>query len=305
MKIEKIKIGAVIPVQQYGNIQPEIEISSEDKGEDLIAVGMDVIKDLFSRYSEKGGLTEHDVVLSKLTKKSFNEDKVDIEFEPVNHTYNHNGKLLIGVTDYIKRFYKPFDEDTISSVLESKWGVPQQTIRELWKWNGEITSDLGTLIDRTLEYFDKFRETGELISSQKGEERNYALPKHPILTPIVEEFYKLIEGQKGKVKTQVLISDIESGICGQADRVLIIDEEKKICRIQDYKVNINAEEKDKSHKVLAPFDSLSPTKLSKYQLQTSIYANMMQKSGWVVEGIDIYVYESNWKHFELPVLKVI
>ena len=303
MKIDKITITAVIPTQQYGNLQPGLEITDVDAKEGM-EFGIGYMKELFSRFSEKGGLTEHDIVLSKLTRKSFNED-VDIEFEPVGHTYTHKGKTLQGVTDYIKKFYKAFDADTISSVLESKWGVPQQTIRDLWEMNGKITSELGNLIDKTLEYFDKFKSTGEIISSQQKEELNYCLPKHPILRKAVTEFYELIKDQKGTVKTQVMISDIENGICGQADRVLVLDEEKKTCRIQDYKVNINAEEKDKGHKVLAPFDHLSPTKLSKYQLQTSIYANMMQKSGWVVEGIDIYVYEDTWKHFELPVLKVI
>lgn len=304
MKVDKITITAVIPTQQYGNLQPGLEISDVDAKEGM-EFGIGYMKELFSRFSEKGGLTEHDVVLSKLTKKSFNEDGVEIEFEPVAHTYTHKEKLMVNATDFIKRFYKPFDEETISSVLESKWGVPQKVIRDLWDANGKTTSSLGNLIDDTLGYYEKFKNYGEIISSQQEVEGNYCLPKHPILRKIVEEFYNLVKDDNSKVVTQALLTNIKEGFCGTADRIKILNPEKKICRVQDYKVNIEAEKVDKSHKVLAPFDKLPANKISKYQLQLSFYANLLQASGWTVEGLDVFVYEDTWKHFELPVLKVI
>lgn len=306
MEVKKITMMGVVPVQQYGNIQPTIEIDvrpGEEKQASEYAEKF--IGDFFNKYSEKGGLTERTVVaVSKLVKKSFNED-VEIEFEPVGHTYTYKGKPLVGATEYIKRFYKEFDAETISSVLESKWGVPQKNIRDMWDANGKLTSDFGSVVHRAIEDYQKFKDVGEVIASKKEEKVNSCLPKHPILRSIVEGFIEITKEEKGEVMTEVLVSNVESGICGHVDRLTILDKEKKICRIKDYKVNINSEEKDKNQKVLAPFDSLPSTKLSKYQLQTSIYANMMQKSGWVVEGIDIYVYEDNWKHFELPVLQVI
>ncbi len=309
MKIDKLQMTAVIPVQQYGNIQPSIEIlvDGNDKHDVLLAreVSEKFVKDLFSRYSEKGGLTEHDIVLSKLTRKSFNEEGINIEFEPNGHTYVYNNVPLVGATEFIKKFYKPFDVETISSVLESKWGIPQKIIKDLWDSNGDITSEFGSVIHRTLENYEKFKSYGEIISSQKKEEKNYCLPKHPVLRSIVEEFIELNKDEKGEVITEVLLSDVKSGICGQADRLIIVDKEKKICRIKDYKINIDSEVVDKSYKVLAPFNELPSTKLSKYQLQMSLYANLLQKSGWSVEGLTVFVYEKNWKKFELPILKVI
>lgn len=304
MKIDKLQMTAVIPVQQYGNIQPSIELSEVDFKEGT-EFGLSYIRDLFSRFSEKGGLTEHDVVLSKLTRKSFNEDGVDIEFEPVAHTYTYQGKPLVGATDFLKKFYKPFDVDAISSILESKWGIPQQVIRDLWEKNGEITSDFGNLVDKTLCYYEKFKSYGEIISSQQKEEKNYCLPKQPFLLKVVEEFYALVKDGDAKIITQVMLSSVKDGVCGQADRIRILDEQKKICRVQDFKVNIDAEKVDKKLKVLAPFDTLPANKISKYQLQLSLYANMLQKSGWTVDGLDVFVYEDTWKHFELPVLQVI
>lgn len=303
MKVDSLKFGATIPTQSYGNIQPEIILSDVPllEGTD---VGMRFISDLFSKYSEKGGLIPKEIIKVSGLKKSFNED-VDIGFEPINHDYSYNDKPLTGATDFIKKFYKPFDVETISSVLESKWGVPAVTIKELWEMNGKITQDLGNLIDKTLEYYENFKSYGEIISSQQKIKENYCLPKHPILRKAVEEFYNLVKDDGAKVVTQVMLSNVKEGYCGQADRIRIIDADKKICRVQDYKVNIEAEKIDKKYKVLAPFAELPSNKISKYQLQLSFYANLLQAAGWTVEALDVFVYEDTWKHFELPVLQVI
>lgn len=307
MKIDRVKIGAVIPVQRYGNLQPEIEISSQDSGEDLISAGMNVVKELFLKYSEVGGLEEKSFIPSvRMIKKSFNEPGVEIGFEPIAHLYTDDkDKKLINATDYIKKFYKPFDVDTISSVLESKWGIPAKVIKDLWDANGNTTSSLGNLIDETLCYYEKFKDYGEVISSKQGVESNYCLPKHPILRKIVEEFYTLVKDGNSKIETQVLLTDIKNGFCGTADRLKIIDLDKKICRVQDFKVNIEADKVDSKLKVLSPFNDLPANKISKYQLQLSFYANLLQASGWTVEGLDVFVYEDIWRHFELPVLQVI
>lgn len=304
MKIEKLKIGATIPTQQYGNIQPEIEIS-DCTIEEAKETGINFIKEMFESYSSVGPLNKNETALvASMVEKSFNEDK-EIGLDPINHIYTYKGKKLTPVTDYIKKFYKPFDEDTVSSVLESKWGVPQKNIKDMWEDNRDLSAGFGTIVHKAIENYERNKGVGEIISSQQKEDANYCLPKHPILRSIVEGFIEIMKDEQGEVKTEVLVSNTELGICGRIDRLTIIDPKKKICRVKDYKVNINSEEKDKSHKVLAPFNELPSTKLSKYQLQTSVYANILQKSGWTVQGLDIMVYENGWKHFEIPVLQVI
>lgn len=155
-----------------------------------------------------------------------------------------------------------------------------------------------------LEHYETHSYLGEEISSKRGAQDNYALPKHPLLRTIIEEFVR-INKTKGKVLTEVLLTDVENGFCGHADRIVIVDEEKKICRVGDYKINVDAEAESTRDKPIKPFNNLPGNKITKYQLQMSVYANMLEKSGWTVEGLDIYVYEDGWKYFELPVLKVI
>lgn len=300
--INKLNFKATIATGQYQNIQPEIELCGVNL-EEGTELGMNFIKDCFKKYGEKGELKENLSIIATGEKKSFNED-ITINFDPISHVYMYGDKKLVSATEYIKKFYKEFDEETMSSVSAKSWGVEQQDVKDLWKANGELTSSLGSVIHKALENYDKFSSVGDKISSKKEMDSNYAMPKHPILKSAIEGFIK-INKTKGKVIPEALITDVNNGFCGHADRILIVDEKKKVCRIQDYKINIGAEEVSSSLKVGGEFKDLPATKLSKYQLQLSFYANMLQKSGWTVEGLDIFVLEDEWKYYKLDVLKVI
>lgn len=303
MKIDSLKFGAVIPTQQYGNIQPEVTISDVEVREGT-EIGMKFVSDLFAQYSEKGGLVPKEIIISKGTKKSFNEPGVSVDFEPIAHTYDHSGKRLISATEYTKKFYTEFDNESISSVSAKSWGVNQDDLKEFWKSNGGLTSLFGTAVHNALEQYHRFQLMGKVIQDKKKLDNNYAMPKHPILKSIVKGFNE-VNTFTGTIYPEVLITDVERGYCGHADIVLVIDEKKKICRIQDYKVNINSEEVSKSMKALPPFDTLPANKITKYQIQMSFYANMLQKSGWTVEGLDVFIYEDKWKVYSLEVLSVI
>lgn len=257
---------------------------------------------LIKRTHVSGNKKETNIVSEN--KTSFNEPGVIVNFEPVAHTYTHNGNKLDSVTFYIKKFIKKFDTYSVAMNCEKSWGILAQDIVDIWDSNTEVTSLFGSAIHKSIEHYEINRAIGDKISEIRGSNENYCLPKHPILRKILLDFIS-INKVVGMVKTEVLITDIELGICGQADRVVIIDEDKKICRIGDYKINVDSEIVKSDNKLLPPFDELPANKISKYQLQMSVYANMLQKSGWTVDGLDVYVLEDEWKHYELEVLKVI
>lgn len=174
----------------------------------------------------------------------------------------------------------------------------------MWRSNGDLAGSFGTVVHSALEHYNKFRELGEQISLKRGVTENYCFPKHPLLKNLIKGFADITRAE-GKIYSEVLISDVKKGICGTADIILVIDQENKICRIQDFKINVESEKVSSSSKALAPFNLLPANKITKYQLQLSVYANMLQASGWTVEGLDIFVYEDSWKHHELSVLTVI
>ena len=243
-------------------------------------------------------------IIDGVELSSFNEKDVSIVFEPIKHTYKFNGKVLTGATTYLKKYFKDFDLDSISKHSAKSWGVNQQDVVDLWDSNSGVSSLFGTAIHKALEHYEEFNKLGKTISDSKDMNENYALPKHPLLKQIVLDFIK-INPIKGDVVSEVLLSNIELGICGQADRIAIIDLDKKICRIGDYKINVGAEDVNNSNKPLGELNYLPGNKISKYQIQMSIYANLLQKSGWTVLGLDVYILEDKWKYFALDVLNVL
>lgn len=303
MKISRLEIKATIPTRQYENIQPCIELQNVDL-EEGTEFAEKVILGYIGKYSEHGAFKEKvpaQGVVKTITKKSFNEG-VEVQFEPVSHTFKFGERTLTSATTYIKKFYKPFDSAAISKASAKAWEVDQKELKELWDSNGGLTSTFGTLVHLALEHYDKYKALGKKVQDKKSLEENYALPKHPLLRDLIKGFVE-IDKFDGEVMSEVLLTDVESGFCGLSDRILITGGRK--CRIQDYKINVESDKVDRNMKASAPFDKLPATKLTKYQIQMSFYANLLQRSGWEVEGIDAFVYEDKWIHYPLEVLKVI
>jgi len=230
--------------------------------------------------------------------QSFNEG-VKLKFLPETHRYVHNGKDLLSASTYIKRWIKQFDSDGVAGMCADKYGCKQSEILEMWKNSGNVAAAFGTAIHNAMEHYEKWRHIGKIVQNQKEEAYNKALPTHPILRKIVQDFYKL-ELQEGKVIPEAILTNVELGLCGTADRLLITGNKK--CRVQDFKVNIDADLVSSNNKYLGQMATLPANKLSKYQLQMSFYARLLQLSGWTVEGLDAFVYENEWKYYDLEII---
>lgn len=240
--------------------------------------------------------------------KSFNED-VEVEFEEIGHQYTFGSDKLISSTQYIKNFYDEFDMSMVAG--RCRWGVDKEDIIGMWETGGNVSSGFGTSIHKALEYYLKFKDKGDIIQKEAIDKKtcepkykeNPALPKHPILKEIVGSFFDKFHDSAYMYLSEVFISDVLNGYCGTID-ILKITGDKK-CRIQDFKITTEVEKINKNLRYKAPFKELPKNKLSKYQLQLSFYANILQDFGWEVEGLDIYNYENTWQEYSLPILDVI
>jgi hypothetical protein len=257
--------------------------------------------------------SEYDVII---TKNSFSEPDVIVDFNETKHIYNmrFNGgtKVLKGGTTFIKRFYDPFDSKKVARQCSKYWGVPAQEIEDMWASNGAVSGLLGTTVHLALEHYINFQKAGQKITdtrkaSGKDVEGNYAMPKHPFLKKTITDLNKLTSKLDKKynaeeVVAEALVTDSATGWGGLIDRLLIIDKEKKIARVQDYKVNIGAEKEESHSKPKAPFSHLPANKLTKYALQLSFYASILKKHGWTIEGLDVFIFEEKWIHRELELI---
>tara|TARA_R110000822_G_scaffold241380_2_gene370675 strand:+ start:86 stop:1165 length:1080 start_codon:yes stop_codon:yes gene_type:complete len=232
--------------------------------------------------------------------KSFNEEGVVINFDEVPHIYTYEGRILKGATTYIKRYIAEFDSSTIIPRCVSSWGVEASVIRKAWALSGNLSATFGTAIHKALEFEDLYRHY-----TKKTGDRCFTI-KHPTISRIVEEFYALYQklGFKGEVIPEALISDVENGHCALGDRIVITNIEEKRCRLQDYKVNHSFDKKGEVKFVNLPNGlTLPTTKLSKLSLQLKFQAQMMEKSGWTVEGFDGFVYTDKWEYYTADTLE--
>ena len=295
-QLQSYTIKATIPTGNYANIQPEITVTAGSM-EEAKSVVMPHIQSMYREYSDitlkTKGVTE--------LLKSFSED-VELEFDRDAHVYTYKGQKLESASGFVSRHSKKFDALGISKKCEGSWAVPQADILELWRSNGEAAAGFGTALHAVLEHYFKNKGLGEVIMENSSKEENAALPNHPFLKALVLELEELMQDSHESLQ-EVLISNVEKGFCGLVDNLLILDMEKKVCRVRDYKIAYDIAKS--GDKLLAPFDKLPSNKLSKYQVQLSFYANLLQSFGWTVEGLDIFAYDGKWTKYPLEVLQAI
>ena len=73
-------------------------------------------------------------------------------FVESNHTYYYNGsRVKYSVTQYIDRFFEPFDRDGVSARYAAKHGRTQEDVIAEWERKGNISSIAGTSIHSYME----------------------------------------------------------------------------------------------------------------------------------------------------------
>lgn len=304
MSKETFKLTAVIPTAQYANLQPEI-VAEGESYEEAQQLALDRMAELWNRVCEPGKelkvaqrvattptqTNSYDRLVSKLTG-------VEVLFDKVAHKYvTPDGKEYLSGSVFAGRYKNKFDSDAISANVAKKHDVPQRDIQDMWSLNGDVSSSLGTAVHNALELYGKYLQ---LSLKTKGTNES-ALNKNGIIRPLVESFFAGREDEKAGY--EVFVADETHGLCGFIDRLLIVDEKNKICRVQDYKTNHNI---NKAETVKAPFKGIVPsTTLGTYWLQLSFYAYILNLHGWKVEGLDIFNWEDGeWKLYQSDVIDI-
>jgi hypothetical protein len=277
----KYKLAAVIPTVQYGNLQPEVEL----EGEDLAVLHEQAeahIQKIWDRFGERPLVkkTSGGVELRTFTGET-------IFFDSEAHRYTDQaGNVLLSGSAYAEKQGKPFDKANVVAAASKAWKVDADELGKLWDINAKISTEYGSAIHTALETYHLYKDLGAIVQQKKELEYNYALPKIPYIRDAVISF----DEQFGTdALTEVIISDVKSGKAGAIDRLTIVDMDKKVCRIGDYKTNFELDEK----------------KLATYAHQLSFYASILQAHGWTVEGLDLYHFSDGWTHHELAIQPIV
>lgn len=220
----------------------------------------------------------------------------------------------MGGSSFPKQFYPEFNKDEMLQKILDKFFKPEEQERakesllEMWGRSGESSNGYGTAIHAAMENYDKFRVLGDktkkvkVLKTKTNTGPNKALSSNPFLAKIVQDFHDKFGGDYVRL-TEQFVWLHEKQLAGAIDRVKVIDAEKKIIRIQDYKTNGNIHE-TKYANPESPFrgvgkkalkegakqkdNIVEDTTLGMYWLQLSFYAYILKHYGYTVEGLDIY-----------------
>jgi hypothetical protein len=160
----------------------------------------------------------------------------------------------IGVTTFLGKYKTPFDDNIAyknSNDSASKWfGVPAETIKQIWKAEGERSTKLGS-------WYHRKQEESEVTGIQ--------------CCPVIDDWkyagdQNLVEG----IHPEYLLYNEEYLICGQADRLQVSN---GLLNCRDYKSNKKIDRVSWNGKkmMLPPIQHLQDCHLTHYSLQLSLY----------------------------------
>lgn len=232
------------------------------------------------------------------TREMLHEKFGDIKFIEEGHQYFIDGKEYTPVSHIIKRYERPFDEDSKSRAYAEKVGLTQEEVLRGWRLINLKSTISGS---RTHEFGESYTNVmaghPELICEanrkQWVEEYRTLLPTYPKEEAVVK-FYNEMNfdpsrrlypvGAEFKLSTKYM-GDVLP-ICGTAD-VLMYEEnmvfpEDSGFVVYDWKTNKELEKeyvvKNDLH-MLYPMDGFLDTALSHYTLQFNMYQKMFESVG--------------------------
>lgn len=267
----KYTITAVVPVAQYANLQPAIEVEAEsiEAAEKQV---LPYIEGFFNKYSEKhkiGAAKRAESQTRVLQKDIFGNE---IFYDEVNHEYtNALGEVYLSGSQYAKE--DDFDADYWAEEFVAKYNLDKSDkdrIIAMWNVNGSASNSFGTALHAAIELYGNYHDladkididliTGKRKKLDKNTEKNSSLSKLPYLREVVAKFFTP-ERMAEKARYEVLVVDHKNKRAGRIDRLVQLNDGSFV--IRDMKTN---------YKILKPEKTV-------YAKQLSFYADILVANG--------------------------
>lgn len=309
--------------KSYG-VNIELEYTKAEKKVEAVKPKLTALE-LFQKLLGDSVAGQYDINISTTPARDIKKYRSvligkDLDIVEVDgHVRLANKEGYISGSKFPEKFYPEFDQKGILQGIVDKYDVDGDAVLGMWDLLGRSSTGLGNSVHYAMENYDRNFELGDKIKSVKVLKTktnvgpNKALSKNPFLKHIVESFHAKFGGTYGRLNEQFI--EFNSGdikLCGSIDRVKIIDRDKKIIRIQDFKTDGDIHSK-KYQKSDSPFKKeMGNTLLDLHWLQLSFYAYILKQYGWTVEGLDVYWVnpsklvsgENPWEEFSSNVINV-
>lgn len=191
----------------------------------------------------------------------------NFKFDPVEHIYRYNDKVMYGCTSFLQRFVKPFDSEYWAQKKADQEGITKEEMLAQWDAKRDRSCDLGHMVHEYIENFYQYEQT-DLTTDEEANER-------------IVKFHDIYE-QRLKVLTpiasEIKVFSKRWNIAGTIDQLYY--HEGQII-IGDWKTNAKIKTDDDFcfGWLLAPFNKLKDNELNKYSLQISIYRLILEEMG--------------------------
>ena len=225
------------------------------------------------------------------------------------------------------KFYEEFDEErALGFILKKHYADAgadkteriKASLKDMWSLKGDMSTGLGNAVHYAMEAYHKYKILGDKTKSVKTFKTkpdevgpNKVLSKNPFIAKIVTDWADKFDDGSVFIPEE-FVWDMDEMLAGSIDLIKVIDADKKIVRIQDYKTDADAHEK-KYQLSTSPFkDEMGNELLDLHWLQLSFYAYILKKHGYTVEGLDIYWLNPNklvtgenaWEKFSSKVINI-
>ena len=289
-------MSAVIPVGQFANIQPTIEVEAENH-EAAATLALERIQKIWDRVGEKPLRTDRDKAQLPVGElKHCWASGTEIYFDPIEHVYRDaQGIRYLGGSTFAHRYAKEFPGATVAGKMATKYEVDADEVQDMWALNSLASTTVGTAVHAALELRQRYSTLSQQVKDGSFES---ALTKNPILRPIVDAFFTE-ERQAEEALAEILVADPIRHHAGQIDRTVILA--PKRVRLEDHKTSRDV---FKAESILPPFKDLVPAnQLGLFTLQLNFYRRILESHGVTVEGLRVNHWDgSEWVVYDLELL---
>lgn len=184
-----------------------------------------------------------------------------IQFDAKRHIYTIEGKVLTSVTQYLKRFQKPFDKEYWSEIKANERGITVDEMLAEWAEKGRVSREKGTMVHSHIEQ--------KLQAFQNEVDFVWGGNFYPEIDAF-NSFWKDNCDNLMPVQLEMIVGDKIVGLAGTFD-ALFYNKELEEYQIFDWKTGKEFSTENRWQNLLIPFDDYDDCKLNQYSLQLSLY----------------------------------
>jgi ATP-dependent exoDNAse (exonuclease V) beta subunit len=218
-----------------------------------------------------------------------NEAFSDIVFLEKNHSYKIASiPAKCSVSQLIKKYEKPFESEKLAKNVAEKQGFSVEDILEQWDFSRDYSCHKGSEFHKFVENFLERKQISlDVDAIEMFFKKRKKFYTNNSIDDYKNELKKLIRNFIGfydwwkqdhvLLKSELVIGDKESGICGTIDNLSYNKKSKELV-LFDYKTNKEITKSNKyGEKLLHSLNHLDKCEFTKYSLQLSLYSTIIEK----------------------------